>query len=269
MASFILIYPIVSTIYLSTRNASGSGWAGLHNFAWAFGSAMRPVLRNNLLWILIFPLVSVALGLLVAVLFDRVTYEKFARTVIVLPTAISFTAGSLIWRVMYEYQPPGRSQTGAVDAVWTTAFGAKPIAWLINPRTNNFALIFVAVWMSLGIAALILSAAVKNVPSELTEAARVDGAGEWRIFTRITLPLLAPTLLVVWTVEAIFALKVFDIVYVMTDGNYGTDTIANRMYSELFLAQNFGHAAAIAVLLLLAALPVVVLNIKQMRTHPA
>jgi alpha-glucoside transport system permease protein len=265
LITLILIYPIVSTVYLSLRNASGTRWSGLDNFAWAFGSAMRPVLRNNVLWVVAFPLISVALGLIVAVLFERVRYEKFARTVIVLPTAISFTAGSLLWSMMYQYQPPGQPQTGTIDALWVDILRRNPIAWLIDPRTNNFALIFVAVWMSLGIAALILSAGVKGVSSELTEAARIDGAGEWRIFKGITLPLLWPTVLVVWTVEVIFALKVFDIVYVMTDGNYGTNTVATEMYSELFLAQNYGHAAAIAVILLIAAFPIVWMNVRQVR----
>jgi alpha-glucoside transport system permease protein len=144
--------------------------------------------------------------------------------------------------------------------------GQPPVAWLLDSRVNNFALIFVAVWMALGVATLILSAGVKNIPKELVEAARMDGAGEWGIFRHVTLPSLWPTILVVLTTEAIFTLKVFDIVYVMTNGAYGTDVIANRMYTELFVTENLGQASAIAVLLLVMASPVIVMNIRQMKS---
>lgn len=155
-----------------------------------------------------------------------------------------------------------------LNALWT-ATGAAPVPWLQTPFVNTLCLIFVAVWSSLGVAALILSAAVKNVPAELVEASRLDGAGEWRIFRSITLPSILPAVLVVVTTEVIFALKVFDIVYVMTNGNFGTDVIANKMYSELFAANNLGHASAIAVILLVVALPIVIINIRQFRAEEA
>jgi alpha-glucoside transport system permease protein len=266
--ALILVYPLVATLVYAFFDATGQGWAGLSNFVWAFGDQMIQVLGNNVIWLFVFPVATVVLALIVAVLFDRVKYEKVAMTLIILPTAISFTAGSIIWRQIYSYKPTGTAQTGVLNGLWTLT-GAQPVPWLQTPVVNTLCLIFVAVWSSLGVASLILSAAVKNVPGELVEASRLDGAGEWRIFRSITLPAILSAVLVVVTTEVIFALKVFDIVYVMTNGNFGTDTIANKMYSELFAANNLGHASAIAVILLVVALPVVIINIRQFRAEEA
>jgi alpha-glucoside transport system permease protein len=267
LIALILLYPLVTTVVLAFANAASTGWVGFGNFAWAFSGEMLTVLGNNLIWLIAFPVVTLVLALIVAVLFDRVKYERVAMTIVILPTAVSFTAGSIIWRQLYSYQPPGAETRGLLNALWTLIPGAQPVPWLQTPIVNTLALIFVAVWAALGVAALILSAAVKNVPAELVEASRLDGAGEWRIFLSITLPSILPAVLVVITTEVIFALKIFDIVYVMTNGNFNTDTIANRMYHELFAANNLGHASAIAVILLIVALPVVILNIRQFRAE--
>lgn len=267
LITLVLVYPVVATLVAAFRNAAGTGWAGLSNFVWAFSGDMLGVLGNNVVWLIVFPVVTMLLALVAAVLFDRVKYEKLAMTIIILPTAISFSAGSIVWRQIYEYSGSG-AQTGTLNAL-VGLFGGAAVPWLQTPIANTLCLVFVAVWSSLGVAALILSAAVKNVPSELVEASRLDGAGEWRVFRSVTLPSIAPALLVVMTTEVIFALKVFDIVYVMTNGNYGTDVIANRLYSELFAANDLGHASAIAVVLLVVALPIVIVNIRQFRAEEA
>ncbi|WGW12823.1 sugar ABC transporter permease [Saxibacter everestensis] len=266
LITLILIYPMIDTVVSAFRSSDGSAWVGLQNFAWAFAGSMLGVLGNNVIWLIVFPLGTLVLALIVAVLFDKVRYERFAMTLVVLPTAISFTAGSIIWRQVYDYKAAG-SQTGLLNALWTLIPGNQPVPWLQTEVVNTLCLIIVAVWSSLGVAALILSAAVKNMPSELVEAARLDGANEWRIFFSVTLAHITPTLLVVATTEVIFALKIFDIVYVMTNGNFNTDTIANRMYFELFSARDLGHASAIAVILLIVAIPVVVVNIRQFRAE--
>lgn len=265
LVALVLLYPLCVSIALAFFDQSGTKWVGGDNFAWALSSEMLPVLGNNLIWLVALPVGTVFLALVVAVLFDRVRYEKLAMTLIILPTAVSFTAGSVIWRDSFSYQPAGGSQTGLLNALWTAIPGNLPVAWLQTPFVNTMCLIFVAIWASLGIAALILSAAVKSVPAELVEAARLDGAGEWRIFLSVTLVHIAPALLVVITTAVIFSLKVFDIVYVMTNGNFNTDTIANREYHELFSANDLGHASVIAIILLVAALPVVAINIRQFR----
>lgn len=267
LVGLILLYPLLKTIVLSFTGADGSEWVGAENFVWAFRGEMLQVVGNNIIWVIVFPVATLVLALLVALLFDRVRYERFAMTIIILPTAISFTAGSIVWRQLYSYQPEGAEQLGLLNALWTLIPGNEPIPWLQTSPLNTLCLIFVAVWAALGVAALILSAAVKNVPAELVEAAKLDGAGEIRIFTAITLPSIAPAVLVVITTEIIFALKIFDIVYVMTNGNFDTNVLANAMYHQLFLVNDLGHASAIAVILLIVALPVVIINIRQFRAE--
>lgn len=266
LAATILIFPVIVTLGTSLMDARAASYVGLDNYAWAFSSAMLGIVQNNILWLIVFPVVTLVLALLAATLFDKVKYEPLAMIIVILPTAISFTAGSVIWTQMYSFQPAGMAQIGTFNAA-LGLFGLKPVPWLIQPVLNNLSLIFIAVWLQLGIATLILSSAIKNVGSEMIEAARLDGAGEWRIFFAIILPNILPSVMVVLTTMIIAALKVFDIVYVMTNGNFGTDVIANKLYYELFAASNLGHASAIAVILLFSALPIAFINIFQFRSE--
>jgi alpha-glucoside transport system permease protein len=262
-----LVYPALQTIWLSLYDATSARFVGLENYAYVFtDDSMLGALRNNVIWIVFFTAVTVVLGLVVAVLADRVPYERVAKAIVFLPMAISFVAAGVIWRFMYDYRPPGLPQTGTLNAV-VTAVGAEPRAWLIDPPGNNLALIAVAVWTWVGFCTVILSAGLKGIAPEILEAARVDGAGEWRIFREIIVPLMSPTIAVVATTMVIFALKAFDIVYVMTNGNYETEVIANRMYKEMFNFRHFGRAAAIAVVLLLAIVPVMWFNVGRFRAQ--
>jgi len=207
---------------------------------------------------------SVALGLLVAVLFDRVRYEAMAKVWIFLPLVISFVGASVIWRFVYAYQPVGRPQTGILNALMVAA-GEDPIGWLTKRRFNTIALIVIMIWLQTGFCMVVLSAALKSLPAEILDAARIDGAGEVQIFFKIIIPNLKPTLITVATAVLIAVLKVFDIVYVMTNGQYNTEVIANRMYAEMFKNRNFGLGSALAVLLLLAVVPVMVANVRNLR----
>lgn len=266
-----LLYPSIKTVYLSFRDARSAHFVGLENYKRLLtDETMLTALRNNLLWLVLFTGLTVTFGLLLAVLTDRVRYESAAKALIFMPMAISFVAAGVIWRFMYDYRPAGTPQTGTVNAVLTGAVpGFEPRAWLINPPWNNVALIIAAVWVWTGFAMVILSAGLKGIPADLLEAARVDGAGEWQAFRRIIVPLLAPTLTVVATTMIITALKAFDIVYVMTSGNFETDVIANRMYRELFTVRHFGRAAVLAVLLLAAIVPVMLFNLRRFREQEA
>lgn len=266
LAATILIFPVIVTLGTSLLDARATTFVGVENYAWAFSGSMLGIVQNNLIWLIAFPVITVVLALAAATLFDKVRYEPLAMTIVLLPTAISFTAGSVIWTQMYSFQPAGTPQIGTFNA-FLGLFGLKPVPWLIQPVVNNLSLIFIAVWLQLGIATLILSSAIKNVGSEMIEAARLDGASEWRVFFSIVLPNILPSVLVVLTTMIIAALKVFDIVYVMTNGNFGTDVIANRLYYELFAASNLGHASAIAVILLFSALPIAFINIFQFRSE--
>lgn len=264
-----LIYPVINTIVLSFMDARSEHFVGLRNYKYIFSdSGMLVVLRNNLLWLVFFTAACLVLGLLIAVLSDRVKYESVAKTCIFLPMAISFVAAGVIWRFMYEFRPAGTPQIGTVNAILTAIFpNFEPKAWLFNRSTNNAALIVVGIWMWTGFAMVILSAGLKGISEDILEAARIDGASEIAIFFRIILPLMMPTITVVATTLIINVLKVFDIVYVMTNGNLGTEVIANRMYKEMFNFRNYGRASAIATLLLVAIIPVMIMNLKRFNTE--
>jgi len=275
-----LVYPVVDTFRLSLMNADSTANVGPDNYAWVFTDpAARDALLNNVLWFILFTLLAVGLGVLLAVLTGRVRYESTAKAFIFIPMAISFVAAAVIWKFVYAYSPQGFTQIGLANAIGT-GVGLPPIAWLVEQKlaylgqllpaplhTNNFALIAVGVWMWTGFAMVILSAGIKGIPAEVMEAARVDGASEWQVFRRITLPILAPTIAVVATTLIIQALKLFDIVWVMTTGNYGTDVVATLMYKEMFSYQNFGRAGALAVILLVAIIPIMLINIRRFRAQ--
>ncbi|HEX6971859.1 MAG TPA: sugar ABC transporter permease [Limnochordia bacterium] len=268
LVSLYLVYPTLHTLYLSLFDRRSEAFVGLANYIDIFtSSATLTALRNNLLWLVVFTALTVSLGLIAAVVFDRVRYEAIAKSVIFLPMAISFAGAGVIWKFVYAYQPPGAPQIGLLNQL-VVAFGGEPVGWLITrPWVNNLALIAVGVWMWTGFCMVILSAAYKGIPRELQEAARVDGASEWQLFWRVSLPAIRSTIAVVTTTMVINVLKVFDIVYVMTNGNFGTEVLANRMYKEMFQFRHFGRASAIAVLLFLAVLPIMAVQIRRLRAE--
>jgi alpha-glucoside transport system permease protein len=268
---FFLVYPTVQTIIRSfySRNALHPKFVGLANYTWFFtNSDALGALFNNILWLVFLTVFTVGLGLAVAILVDRVRYEAWAKSIIFLPLAISMVAAGVIWKFMYDYKPPGVSQTGTLNAS-IGVFGLGPVGWLQTPtfQVTTFALIAIMIWMWTGFAMVIISASLKGIDPELLEAARIDGAGEWRVFRSVILPLLAPTLAVVSTTMIITSLKTFDIVYTLTNGNYDTDVIANLMVKEMFTFGDFGRASAVAVVLLLAIVPIMGFNIRQFRSQ--
>jgi len=278
--SVFLIYPVIATLRLSFMNANSTAYIGFENYKYIFTNRItQDVLLNNVLWILLFTLLVLGLGLLFAILTGRVRYEAVAKAVIFIPMAISFVAASVIWKFMYAYKPAGFDQIGLVNEV-ATKVGLQPSAWLVQQtvpytnqllpspfHTNNVAIILVGVWMWTGFAMVVLSAGLKGLSTEVLEAARVDGASEWQVVRRIILPMLAPTIAVVATTLVIQALKIFDIVWVMTSGNFNTDVIATMMYKQMFNYQDFGKAGALAVILLLAIVPIMVISIRRARVQ--
>jgi alpha-glucoside transport system permease protein len=283
LLSVYLIYPTLDTIRRSFFDERSRDWVGLDNYRTIIENPnplindTHSALLNNLIWIPVFTGVTVALGFTFALLASRVRYEAIAKSAIFMPMAISFVAASVIWRFMYEINP----DIGTVNAV-VTELGEKPVAWLQNtespqywlletgPRqdigpiqTNNFALILVGVWMWVGFAMVVLSAGLKGISTEILEAARVDGANEWQILWRIILPIVSPTIMVVATTLVILALKMFDLVWVMTGGRFDTDVVATLFFKQLFVQQNDGLGAALAVVLLLAVVPIMVISIRR------
>lgn len=266
-----LIYPTIGTFVRSLQNKAGTEFVGIDNFAWFFGNASSMIaLRNSLIWLVVLTALTVGLGLLIALLVDRVRYETVAKSVIFVPLAISMVAASVIWQFMYDYQTPPEPQVGTLNAV-REAVGWSPIAWIqvSEGALNTILLVVVMAWMWTGFCMVILSAALKGINPELLEAARVDGASERQVFRGITLPLLAPTIAVVTTTMIITALKAFDIVYVMTSGNYDTQVVAYQMIKQLYDFGQPGRASAIAVILLLAIIPVMLINIRRFRAQEA
>ncbi|MFH1609790.1 MAG: sugar ABC transporter permease [Candidatus Bipolaricaulota bacterium] len=265
---FFLLYPTVTTVVLSFYGARGDQFVGLANYVRAFSSPeMITAYRNNLLWLIVFTLFTVSLGLVLAVLTDRVRYERLVKTAVFLPMAVSFVGAGVIWKFMYAWRPPFAGQIGLLNAI-IVALGGQPVGWLIaRPWINNLALIAVGIWIWTGFCTVVLSAAYKGIPKELLEAARIDGANEWYVFLRVILPLMAPTIAVVTITMVISVLKVFDIVYVMTNGFFDTEVIANRMYKEMFHFRNFGMAATLAVVLFMAILPFMVANVRRFRAQ--
>jgi alpha-glucoside transport system permease protein len=279
MITFI-VYPGINTFYLSLRNADNTAWAStackagescwgiFENYHYAITSEiMQTAFLNNIKWILIMVTGTVALGLLIAVLADRVRYESVAKSLIFLPMAISFVGAGVIWKFMYNYES-GTNQIGLLNAI-ITALGGQPVSWLTEPQINTIALIVVGIWMWTGFCMTILAAGLRGVPEEILEAARVDGANEWMVFWKIMIPQVLPTITVVITTMVINVLKIFDIVYVMTGGNYGTEVIANRLYTEMYKSYQPGRASAIAVVLILVIIPAMIMNIRRFNEQEA
>ena len=268
-----LVYPAIRTFILSFANAQSTAWVGLENYTDLLSSeAFRQTLYNTLLWIAVVPAVTVALGLGVAVLADRMgpRSEKLSKSIIFLPMAISGVGQATIWRFIYEARPEGEPQIGLQNAVWT-ALGFDPVAWLQvdTLHFNSFLLMIILIWAQVGFSMVLLSAAVKGVPVDTLEAARIDGANERQIFFRVIIPQIWATVITVFITVLISVMKIFDVVYVMTNGNFNTDVIAVNFFNELFRNGNNGRASAIVVMLMIAVLPVIIYQVRHFRAEEA
>ena len=270
-----LIYPTAGTV-VESFTAVPEGASPLANYEQAFTSEeVLLALRNNLIWLLVAPAAAVVIGLAFAALVDRIKWEALAKSFVFLPLAVSFVGASVIWKFVYAWKPPREEQIGILNAAWVgvgrwlVSLGlideVEAVAWLQQIPWNTLALIAIMIWLQVGFAMVVLSAAIKGVPHELTEAARIDGATELQTFFRITIPTIRGSILTVFTTIAIAVLKVFDIIFVTTGGNFDTSVVAVRMYQEMFRFRNFGQATTMAVILLLAVVPIMIVNIRNLR----
>ncbi|MFN0191551.1 MAG: carbohydrate ABC transporter permease [Aestuariivirga sp.] len=259
-----LIYPVFQTIWLSFQDKAGTEFVGLDNYAWAVkDSGFRTSIFNNFLWLLVVPAACTFLGLIIAVLTDRIWWGPLAKSFIFLPMAISFVGASVIWKFVYDYRGEGQEQIGILNAVaeW---FGFSPQVWIAMPFWNNFFLMVILVWIQTGFATVILGAALRGVPEDTIEAANIDGASPFKIFWRIMVPQIWSTIIVVWTTITVLVLKVFDIVLTMTNGQWDTQVLANLMFDWMFRGGgDFGRGAAIAIIIMIAVLPIMIWNIRQ------
>ncbi|RZS55110.1 carbohydrate ABC transporter membrane protein 1 (CUT1 family) [Microcella putealis] len=261
-----LIYPAIRTTYLAFTDRSGNEFVGLRNFEWMFTQPeIITVLLNTVVWVIVVPLLSTIFGLAYAVFIDKAHGEKILKSLVFLPMAISFVGASIIWRFVYEYREQGfGEQIGILNQiiVWV---GGEPQQFLQNSPWNTFFLIVVMVWIQTGFAMVLLSAAIKGVPVEIVEAARLDGANAWQQFRNVTLPGIRGTLVVVITTISIATLKVFDIVRSMTAGQFGTSVVANEMYTQAFRRAEIGQGSVLALTLFIMVLPIVIYNVRVMR----
>jgi alpha-glucoside transport system permease protein len=275
LITLMLLYPTILTIIYSFRNSDSTEGVGLQNYSYIFGnSEFRTSMLNNLLWLLIVPAAVVAIGVVVAVLADKLSArgEKATKSLIFLPMAISFVGAAAIWGKygIYAYRPPGAPQTGPLNAIWT-ALGGQPQAWLDNStlHVNSMLMMVILIWLQVGFAMVLLSSAIKGVPEETLEAARIDGASEWKIFWQVIIPQVKGTIITVFVTVLIVVLKVFDIVYVLTNGRNQTNVIANLFFNELFANDQAGRASAIVVVLLIAITPVLIYQVRHFRREDA
>jgi len=268
---WFLALPTLRTLDLSFRDATGQRYIGISNYIFALTDrVMLEAFRNNLLWMVFGTFFCVGLGLVIAVLADRSRFETIYKAIIFMPMAISFVGAGVIWKFVYTYKGEGAgiSEIGLLNAM-VLALGGQSQPWLQIPPWNNFFLIAIMVWLQTGFAMVVISSAIKGISSEVLEAARVDGANEFQVFWHIIIPSIRGTLLTVTTTIIIFSLKLFDIVRVMTGGNNGTNVIANEFYLQRFTYSNAGRASAIAIILLLAVIPVMMYNLRQFRERRA
>ena len=252
--------------------ALGERFVGLDNYVAVFTDRlMREAFRNNIMWIIFGATLTVVFGLLIAVLADRSRFERLGKSAIFLPMAISFVGAGVIWNFIYEVRPVDAPQIGLLNALVVAAGGnPQPVpAWTDIAPWNNLFLIVIVIWLQTGYAMVLFSAALKGIPGDLLEAGRVDGANEVQIFFSIMVPYIMGTIITVTTTVVIFTLKIFDVVWVMTGGQFGTDVIATQFYRQSFTARNSGYGSAIAIVLLIAIVPVMIYNLKQFREQEA
>lgn len=269
---FYLVYPTIDTVITSLRNAGGDEFVGLNNYIRIFTESTYLIsLRNSVFWAIVVPIICVVVGLAVATLADMLPRrtENVFKSLVFLPMAVSFVGASVVFAFIYSFRAEGfGDQIGLLNAVWT-AFGGSPVDWMRVLFWNNIFLMVILIWLQTGFAMVILSAAIKGVPDDIVEAARIDGANEWQVFRRITVPTIASTIVVVWTTILITTWKVYDIVAVMTGGRDGTSVVAEKMVTEFFTFRNNGIGAALAVVLLIVVMPILVINIKRFREQEA
>jgi alpha-glucoside transport system permease protein len=261
-----LIIPMFRTIWLSFMNTDSSAFVGMENYVWMFSQPEnREVLLNTLLWVVLVPSLATSVGLLYAVLVDKARLESFAKSLIFMPMAISFVGAGIIWKFVYAYRDAAQGeQLGLLNQilVW---LGGTPQNWLLDDALNTLLLIAVMIWIQAGFAMVVLSAAIKAIPNDIVEAARIDGVTAWQMFWRVTVPSIRPALLVVLVTISIATLKAFDIVRTMTNGNFKTGVLAFQMYDQAFVAGDNGRGSALAVFIFVLVTPIVFYQIRQIR----
>ncbi len=272
-----LLYPAILTIRRSFYSGkffdlnfgigtSKAKFVGFDNFTKLWTTPGLPeVFRNTLFWVVLVPLFATGLGLLYAILVDRAKGEAAAKSLIFLPMAISMVGATLIWKFVYYFNgSPGAEQIGTLNA-GLGVFGLPPFNFLGAFPWNTFALIVIMIWIQAGFAMTVLSAAIKAIPDDIIEAAKLDGVGGIQMFRFVTLPSIRTSIIVVMTTVGIATLKAFDIVQAADGGTLHDSVLANEFYRRSFVTQQPGLGAAIAIVIFVLVLPIIIFNVVQMR----
>jgi alpha-glucoside transport system permease protein len=260
-----LIIPAIRTFIFSFMNPDSNGWVGFDNYYWMTQDPnIKIIMVNTILWIMVVPIFTAGLALLLAIMLDRIKHESIPKSLLFMPMAISFVGASIIFKFVYEYRDPGEVQIGLLSAI-VDFFGGTPKDWMLSKPLNTFLLMIIYVWTQMGFGMVILSAAIKGVPADIVEASALDGASGWRLFRNITFPMIKGTFIVVLATGVVGSLKLFDIVRTMTGGNFGTNVLANEMYSQVFVQFDQGKGSALAIVLFLLVTPILIYNIRSLR----
>jgi alpha-glucoside transport system permease protein len=260
-----LIIPAIRTFVFSFMNPDSNGWVGLDNYYWMTQDPnVKIIMVNTILWIMVVPIFTAALALLLAIMLDRIKHESIPKSLLFMPMAISFVGASIIFKFVYEFRDPGEVQIGLLSTI-VDFLGGTPNDWMLSKPLNTFLLMIIYVWTQMGFGMVILSAAIKAVPADIVEASSLDGAAGWRLFRNITFPMIKGTFIVVLATGVVGSLKLFDIVRTMTGGNFGTNVLANEMYSQVFVQFDQGKGSALAIVLFLLVTPILIYNIRSLR----
>ncbi|WEG08516.1 sugar ABC transporter permease [Microbacterium horticulturae] len=260
-----LVYPAVQTFVNAFRSNDGTHFVGLDNFVWVFsgGSTGLIAFINTIVWVIIAPVFATGIGLLYAVFVDRSRGEKVLKVFIFMPVAISLVGASIIFKFFFDYtQDP---QIGLLNQVveW---FGGTPVAWLQNYPLNMVMLIIILIWTQTGFAMVLLSSAIKGVPTEQVEAAELDGTNAWQRFWNVTVPGIRPTIIVVWITISIVSLKVYDIIAATTGGQNDSTVLGYEMVKQFeILPPQAGHSAALALLIFILVTPFIWYNARNLK----
>ena len=267
----LLVGPTIQTMIFSFFNFvddEPSEWIGLTNYIKLLEDPnFLYTIRNNVLWVAVVPAVTIILGLLIATLTDKLgkVREQIFKSIIFMPMAISFVAASSIWRLNYQWDA-GDTQIGTLNAI-IKAVGLTPVNWIQTEEfaLNNLMLMVIVIWANAGFAMTLLSAAVKAVPEETIEAAAIDGATGVQAFFRVVLPQIWGTVVSVFITVLISSMKIFDVIWGMTGGNFHTNVLGVDFFLQYFVYLNTGKASAIVVMLMIAIIPVMIYQIRSYR----
>jgi alpha-glucoside transport system permease protein len=268
LVGILLVGPTIQTMTFAFMNEDSSEWVGFKNFIKLFSDTQfLMTVRNNFEWIAVVPAVTVILGLFIATLTDKLgpIRERVFKSIIFMPMSISFVAASSIWRLTYSWSA-GKTQIGMLNAI-VELFGGKAIPWIQNEdfSINNLLLMVVVIWANAGFAMTLLSAAIKAVPEETVEAASIDGANAFQAFFQVVVPQIWGTAVSVFITVLISTMKIFDVVWGMTGGDFHTNVLGVDFFREYFVYQNTGKASAVVVILMIAIIPIMIYQVRTYR----